>query len=230
MLPPAQAPFELDLLLQQLIRPHPTPDGGPVGHHGVTPLSVFDCLSATTATARAWGFEGAQINIDALVDGLRRTITDLPFLGGRCGHPPLPPPPPDRRCRLPPSCPALTHWLLPALRLAGFTLREHLRLGALHIEHTGAGALLTVVEAPSVRVACMAPGTWPRRGMTIADPAVPFYIEPLDVGKRWVLVAGCWARVPAAAPAPCGSPVPAMPTALPPLPPGLTGSCRATSR
>ncbi|PRW20453.1 concanavalin A-like lectin glucanase [Chlorella sorokiniana] len=68
-------------------------------------------------------------------------------------------------------------------RLAGLSLWDP-RLGAVCIQHTGAGALLTVLEGDGAGVDCMGPDTWPRSGMTIQDPAVPFWIEPLDVGRR----------------------------------------------
>lgn len=70
-----------------------------------------------------------------------------------------------------------------AFRLAGLSLWDP-RLGAVFIQHTGAGALLTVLETDEAGVDCMEPDTWPRSGMTIQDPAVPFWIEPLDVGRR----------------------------------------------
>lgn len=54
----------------------------------------------------------------------------------------------------------------------------------MYIQHTGAGALLTVLESDEAGVECMGPDTWPRSGMTIQDPAVPFWVEPLDVGRR----------------------------------------------
>lgn len=60
-----------------------------------------------------------------------------------------------------------------------------MRLADLCIEHTGAGALLTAVDAPEASVDCMAPATWPVQ-RPLSDPAVPFYIEPLDLGKRCV--------------------------------------------
>lgn len=59
-----------------------------------------------------------------------------------------------------------------------------MHLGDLCIEHTGDGVLLTAADAPEASVDCMAPHTWPVRGRPIADPAVPFYIEPLDLGRR----------------------------------------------
>lgn len=71
----------------------------------------------------------------------------------------------------------------PACRLAGLSLWDP-RLVAVCIRHTGAGALLTVLETDEAGVDCMGPDTWPRSGMTIQDPAVPFWIEPLDVGRR----------------------------------------------
>lgn len=126
-------------------------------------------------------------------------LTDLPFLAGRWAL---------LECLLPgvrsacePSCcphsnyvaslpvdtklaatpPALP--IPPAPRLAGLSLWDP-RLGAVCIYHTGTGAQLTVLESDEAGVGCMGPDTWARSGMTIQDPAVPFWIEPLDVGRR----------------------------------------------
>lgn len=91
--------------------------------------------------------------------------------------------------RRPTRCPNRTHSLPPvprppaAARLAGLSLWDP-RLGAMYVQHTGAGALLTVLESDEAGVECMGPDTWPRSGMTIQDPAVPFWVEPLDVGRR----------------------------------------------
>ncbi|EFN51956.1 hypothetical protein CHLNCDRAFT_139630 [Chlorella variabilis] len=57
------------------------------------------------------------------------------------------------------------------------------RLGSLHIEHSGAGALLTVATSEDARVAGMGPLTWPQPRITLAAPAIPFYIPPMD-GRR----------------------------------------------
>ena len=76
-----------------------------------------------------------------------------------------------------------TCFLRPACRLGGLSLWDP-RLGAVRIRHTGAGALLTVLETDEAGMDCMGPDTWPRSGMTIQDPAVPFWVEPLDVGRR----------------------------------------------
>lgn len=39
-------------------------------------------------------------------------------------------------------------------------------------------------RAMQVSIRCMGPDSWPQRGITLADPAVPFYIERMDTGKR----------------------------------------------
>lgn len=50
---------------------------------GRTTLSCLDAVNAITATARAWGFQGARLSVEALEAGLQATIDDLPFLAGR---------------------------------------------------------------------------------------------------------------------------------------------------
>lgn len=60
-----------------------------------------------------------------------------------------------------------------------------LRLGSLHIAHTGGGAQLTVAEARGTSLAAaMGPPTWPRDRVTVPDPALPFYIDQLDPTRR----------------------------------------------
>lgn len=71
-------------------------------------------------------------------------------------------------------------------RLGGM---KKLRLGTLAIRHTGEGVPLTVVRAEGVTLDALAPEHWPRAGVTIAQPAWPWYLERLDVGKKCV---GWW--------------------------------------
>jgi hypothetical protein len=56
-------------------------------------------------------------------------------------------------------------------------------LGSLAIEHTGEGAALSVQERRDVGVAAMAPDTWAKAGITLASPAIPFYIPAMN-GQR----------------------------------------------
>lgn len=58
-----------------------------------------------------------------------------------------------------------------------------MRLSTLRIAHTGEGVPLTVVSA-SCALAAMDPAYWPARGVLIAKPPVPFYLEPMAVGLR----------------------------------------------
>ena len=68
-------------------------------------------------------------------------------------------------------------------RLGGM---KRLRLSSLAIWHTGEGVPLTIVQAEGVTLDALAPQHWPRAGVTIAQPAWPWYLERMDVGKRWV--------------------------------------------
>jgi len=61
---------------------------------------------------------------------------------------------------------------------------KKLRLDSLSIKHTGEGVPLTVVRAEGATLAALAPEHWPRSGVTIAQPAWPWYLERLDVGKK----------------------------------------------
>lgn len=55
-----------------------------------------------------------------------------------------------------------------------------LRLGSLEIQHTSAGALLTLASAPTVTVADVGPDRWPWRSTRGGAPGLPFYANPLD--------------------------------------------------
>lgn len=123
-----------------------------------TLLSAHDVLTAATATVRAWGWRGGpRIDTDALEEALRATATDLPFLAGR-------------------------------LRL------HELRLGSAVIEHSGpagsspsgssGGISLVVVDAPDVTVDVMGPDCWGRRGVTIQDPAAPWYVPQMELSLK----------------------------------------------
>jgi hypothetical protein len=59
-----------------------------------------------------------------------------------------------------------------------------MRLESLVVEHSGPGAVLTVVEADGVSVASMAPDTWPLEGTTLTGPVLPFYFEGMYTGRR----------------------------------------------
>ena len=98
-------------------------------------------------------------------------------------------------------------------------------LASLHIVHTGQGVPFTVAEAEGVTLAAAGPDTWPAAGVTVAEPAWPWTLERLEVGKRWVAAGSSASSLIEQ-----GCRQHQMPTALPPPPPGLTGSCRATSR
>ena len=57
--------------------------------------------------------------------------------------------------------------------------------GSLYIEHTGAGAQLTLAEARGLSMAgSMGPDSWPQQGVTLGGVPIPFYLDPLDTGKR----------------------------------------------
>lgn len=73
---------------------------------------------------------------------------------------------------------------LPVLagRLTGM---KKLRLGSLAVAHSGRGALLVVAERRGLTVAqAMSPAGWPRTGLTAASQQLPFYVEPLDLGRK----------------------------------------------
>lgn len=182
MAPPVQPPFALDLVLRELVQP-----SAAAAHSGCTELSAHDVQTATTATARAWGFKGARLSLSVLRQGLVCILEDLPFLAGRWAA--------DVASQAsvlhflwrshPLTCPPVCHPMRrPPRRLDSGGRLAGLRLGSLRIQHTGAGALLTAVAVPEASVDCMAPHTWPVAGRPLSDPAVPFYIEPLDLGRR----------------------------------------------
>lgn len=79
---------------------------------------------------------------------------------------------------------ALTLTDLPLLagRLTGL---KKLRLASLAVSHSGRGALLVVAERRGLTVAqAMSPAGWPRSGVTAANQQLPFYVEPLDLGRK----------------------------------------------
>ncbi|PRW20583.1 putative acetyltransferase isoform X2 isoform A [Chlorella sorokiniana] len=61
---------------------------------------------------------------------------------------------------------------------------KKLRLDSLAIQHTGEGVPFTVVRAEGASLAVLEPEHWPRSGVTIAQPAWPWYLERMDVGKK----------------------------------------------
>ncbi|PRW20469.1 family type I secretion periplasmic adaptor subunit [Chlorella sorokiniana] len=79
---------------------------------------------------------------------------------------------------------ALTLTDLPVLagRITGL---KKLRLGSLAVAHSGRGALLVVAERRGLTVEqAMSPAGWPRSGLTAANQQLPFYVEPLDLGRN----------------------------------------------
>ncbi|PSC71001.1 Histone acetyltransferase GCN5 [Micractinium conductrix] len=57
------------------------------------------------------------------------------------------------------------------------------KLGTLAVVHTDGGAVLSVADAKDVTVAAaMAPAGWTQRGIAVASPAWPSYLEPMEVG------------------------------------------------
>lgn len=101
---------------------------------------------------------------------------------------------------------------------------KRLRLGTLHVAHTGEGALLTLADCradgPSL-AAAMGPDSWPTGAALdlAADAALPFYVERMDTGRR--LEGACaWrgrAGQPPRRPAALQSAASATRTAPPPL-------------
>lgn len=70
--------------------------------------------------------------------------------------------------------------------LAGrLTRLKKLRLGSLTVAHSGRGALLVVAERRGMTVGeAISPAGWLRTGLTAADQQLPFYVEPLNLGRK----------------------------------------------
>ncbi|KAI3430263.1 hypothetical protein D9Q98_004859 [Chlorella vulgaris] len=123
-----------------------------------TQLSPSDQITVMTATCRAWGFPGG-----------------FPASHGAFNEAALEA--------------ALAQTLSDLPFLAGrLSKMQGMRLASLHIKHTNEGALLTVAEAPTITVeAAMGPSSWPRRSVTVPNPALPFYVDQLDPTRRALL-------------------------------------------
>lgn len=68
--------------------------------------------------------------------------------------------------------------------LAGRLTGIKKRLGSLTVTHSGRGGLLVVAERRGMTVAeAMSPTGWLRKGLTAANQQLPFYVEPLNLGR-----------------------------------------------
>lgn len=194
--------------------------------------------AAATSIGRAIGFP-ARLDPKALAHALEQTVTDLPFLAGRFGglkklrldslairHTGEGVPLTVVHAEGVYTCCATRSWLAPACALLA-----HCYLLQVAVSHViGHPTLTSKATEPcalhhqlllpchgmpaGATLAALAPEHWPRSGVTIAQPAWPWYLERMDVGKKWVLSDGeggrqggrhaatsCWA---VGSTAPCG--------------------------
>jgi len=81
--PPAEQQSAEQTVAEQAWAEKPPAEQPPACTH----LSPFDSIILMTSVSRAWAFPGARIDAGVLEAAMQATLTDLPFLAGRCVGP-----------------------------------------------------------------------------------------------------------------------------------------------